>query len=62
MTEPLVTAERVEPTPTSGYPTPARRPANSLLDCSRIAAAFGIALPDWQADVEAYVRRLAESG
>ncbi len=29
------------------YPTAARRPANSVLDCAKIAAAFGIAQPDW---------------
>ena len=34
---------------TSDYPTPAQRPANSRLDCSKIQAAFGIAPSDWQA-------------
>jgi len=34
---------------TADYPTPARRPANSRLDCSKIQAAFGIAPSDWQA-------------
>nr|WP_314484245.1 dTDP-4-dehydrorhamnose reductase [uncultured Kingella sp.] len=34
---------------TSDYPTPAKRPANSRLDCSKIQAAFGIAPSDWQA-------------
>jgi dTDP-4-dehydrorhamnose reductase len=33
----------------SDYPTPARRPANSRLDCSAIARDFGVARPDWQA-------------
>jgi dTDP-4-dehydrorhamnose reductase len=32
---------------TAEYPTPARRPANSRLDCTRLADAFGIRLPDW---------------
>lgn len=35
--------------PTSGYPTPAARPANSTLDCSKLAATFGVRLPDWDA-------------
>ena len=35
--------------PSSGYPTPAARPANSQLDCGKLAAAFGVRLPDWQA-------------
>ncbi len=34
--------------PTSAYPTPARRPANSRMDCSSLEAAFGIARPDWR--------------
>ena len=34
--------------PTSAYPTPARRPANSRLDCEALTAAYGISRPDWQ--------------
>jgi dTDP-4-dehydrorhamnose reductase len=34
--------------PTSAYPTPARRPLNSRLDCSSLAADFGITRPDWR--------------
>jgi dTDP-4-dehydrorhamnose reductase len=30
------------------YPTPARRPAYSLLDCHKLSNSFGLALPDWQ--------------
>lgn len=33
---------------TSDYPTPARRPANSRLDCSATEAVFGIKRPNWQ--------------
>jgi dTDP-4-dehydrorhamnose reductase len=32
--------------PTSAYPTPTRRPADSRLDCSRIAAVHGVGRPD----------------
>jgi dTDP-4-dehydrorhamnose reductase len=39
--------------PSAAYPTPARRPANSRLDCTSLAAAFGIARPDWRAALEA---------
>jgi dTDP-4-dehydrorhamnose reductase len=35
--------------PAAEYPLPAKRPANSVLDNSRLAAAFGIRLPDWEA-------------
>lgn len=45
--------------PTTDYPTPARRPANSRLDCGTLQAAFGIARPDWQAGVAAVLRELA---
>ena len=34
---------------TAEYPTPARRPANSVLDCGRIGQAYGIAQPSWRA-------------
>ena len=33
---------------TADYPTPARRPANSRLDCARIGRSFGIVCPLWQ--------------
>ena len=39
---------RLTPISTAEYPTPARRPANSRLDCSRLREVFGQELPDWQ--------------
>ena len=39
---------RVVPIAASGYPTPARRPAFSVLATARFEAAFGFALPDWR--------------
>jgi dTDP-4-dehydrorhamnose reductase len=36
--------------PTSAYPTPARRPANSRMDCSTLAT-FGVPRPEWQAAI-----------
>jgi dTDP-4-dehydrorhamnose reductase len=33
---------------TADYPTPAKRPANSKLDCSKLEQAFGITPSDWQ--------------
>ena len=33
---------------TADYPIPARRPADSRLDCSKIHTAFGITPSDWQ--------------
>ena len=34
--------------PSSAYPTPARRPMNSRLDCSKLATVFDINRPDWR--------------
>ena len=34
--------------PSSDYPTPAKRPLNSRLDCTATEAAFGISRPDWR--------------
>ncbi|WP_071870855.1 dTDP-4-dehydrorhamnose reductase [Atopomonas hussainii] len=34
--------------PSSSYPTPAKRPANSQLCCDKLRDTWGIALPDWQ--------------
>ncbi len=39
---------RLTAIPTSGYPAPAARPANSQLDCGKLAATFGVRLPDWK--------------
>lgn len=43
-----VRCRRVLAIPTTQYPTPAKRPANSLLDCTKLCDAFGIALPNWR--------------
>jgi len=39
---------RVEAITTADYPTPARRPANSVLDCTRIREGYGIAPRPWR--------------
>ncbi len=45
---------------TSEYPTPARRPANSVLANDKIGRAFGIKLPAWQDSLAECVRQLYE--
>jgi dTDP-4-dehydrorhamnose reductase len=44
---------------TAEYPTPARRPANSQLDCSRLESDFGLQMPDWQPYLERMLQLLA---
>ena len=43
----LAKTPRVERITTADYPTPARRPANSVLDCSKLAAVHGMTMPPW---------------
>ncbi len=38
----------IEPIKTQDYPTAARRPVYSVLDCQRVQQAFGIHMPAWQ--------------
>lgn len=45
---------------TAEYPTPAARPANSLLDCSRLARVHGVVPPEWKASVPETVRRILQ--
>jgi dTDP-4-dehydrorhamnose reductase len=47
----------IEPIQTSAYPTPARRPANSRLDCGRLERRTGVQLAAWDA---ALTRALGE--
>jgi dTDP-4-dehydrorhamnose reductase len=49
----------LEPIATAQYPTAARRPQNSRLDCSKIARAFDLRLPAWQGSLENCLDELA---
>lgn len=42
-------ARTVTPIATADYPSPAKRPACSVFDCSKLHRTFGIQLPDWEA-------------
>ena len=50
---------RIEDIPSTDYPTPARRPLNSRLDCSGFEAAFGITRPDWRQGLSDILRELS---
>jgi dTDP-4-dehydrorhamnose reductase len=41
----------VVPIATLDWPTPAKRPANSRLDCARLDVVFGVTLPHWRASL-----------
>lgn len=41
-------AEAIHAIPSLEYPTPARRPMNSRLDCTQLESDFGLLMPDWQ--------------
>jgi dTDP-4-dehydrorhamnose reductase len=41
------TTARLKPITSADYPTPARRPVNSVLSNARLSGAFGIVLPAW---------------
>jgi dTDP-4-dehydrorhamnose reductase len=49
---------RVKRIATADYPTPAKRPANSRLDCDKLARLYGVALPPWRESLENCVDRL----
>ena len=53
---------RVKAINTADYPTAARRPANSALDCSWLEAAFGIVLPHWRDSAARCLDRIASAG
>jgi dTDP-4-dehydrorhamnose reductase len=55
----LDTAPRVNAIHTADYPTPARRPAFSVLDTHRLREVHGIGLPDWRDGLDCVIGELA---
>lgn len=53
----LERAIAIRPIATSEYPTPARRPAFSVLDKSRTTALLGEAAPHWRENLRRYIAR-----
>ncbi len=51
--------EAIKAITTAEYPTPARRPANSRLDCHKLESDFGLQMPDWQPYLERMLQLLA---
>jgi dTDP-4-dehydrorhamnose reductase len=52
----------IEPIATADWPTPAKRPENSRLDCSLLSQTFGLALPDWRESTDRTVDALMTTG
>lgn len=57
-----VQSPELKPLPTSGYPTPARRPANSVLSNEKLAAKLGLRLASWQQALDDVFAVLAAPG
>jgi len=54
----LARKPRVLPITTADYPTPARRPAYSVLDTARLRGDFGIVPPDWREGLRRTLREV----
>lgn len=50
----------VHPIPSSAYPTPAKRPAYSVMDKQKINRVFGVQPKDWKTSLEKCVSRLLQ--
>ncbi|TDX21867.1 dTDP-4-dehydrorhamnose reductase [Rhodovulum visakhapatnamense] len=51
-------AVEIEDIPSSAYPTPARRPLNSRLDCRALERDYGISRPDWLVGLKDVLKEL----
>jgi len=48
---------RIETISTAAYPTPARRPAYSVLGCAKLERTFGLRLPHWEESLKQVLER-----
>lgn len=46
--------------PTSAFPTPAKRPSNSRMDCSDTTERFGISRPDWRNALSMIIKEIQD--
>ena len=47
----LARVPALKPIPTAQYPTPAKRPRNSVLSSAKLQSVFGLAMPDWKSSL-----------
>jgi dTDP-4-dehydrorhamnose reductase len=52
----------VRPITTAEFPTRAKRPANSRLDCAKLAADYGVVLRPWREALSACMDEIAQGG
>jgi dTDP-4-dehydrorhamnose reductase len=52
----------IEPVETTGYPTPAKRPANSVLCTEKFRSTFGVTMKHWPEALREYLELLAAGG
>lgn len=52
----------ISPLRTEQYPTPAKRPPYSVLDCSKSITDFGVVQNDWTLELQNIIQRIAEAG
>jgi len=53
-----VRVRSIVPITTADYPTPARRPANSVLDCAKLTSVFGIQPRPWRVSLHEVIQEL----
>lgn len=58
--EPQKTWAKLTSIHTAEYPTPAKRPENSRLNCERLAQNFGYTMPSWQDGLRAVMEEMTE--
>lgn len=55
-------AAEVEPIAAAAYGAPAPRPANSALDCARLAQVYGLRAPPWRVSLQRCIAAIAATG
>ena len=53
-----ITPDSIFPISTAEYPTAARRPANSVLDSTKLRETFGLAMPNWKVSADHILRQI----
>jgi dTDP-4-dehydrorhamnose reductase len=50
----------IKPIPATDYPLPAKRPANSKLQCDKLEQHFGLSMPTWESSVKLCMAEMPE--